>query len=108
MLNASLSRRSSDTWLVFFFNKSLWPQYHYLLPWDYKSGEFGTYDSGCNTAILRVFAALGLATGLTTISCNGVKTAMAAAAESGKPLVTCLEETKIVLRDIINQDPPDY
>lgn len=100
-----MDKRSSDTWLVFFFNKSLWPQYHYLLPWDYRSGEYGTYDSGCSTAILKVFAALGLATGLTTISRKGVKEALAAAVESGRPVVDCLEDHKVVLLDIINQDP---
>lgn len=99
-----LDKRSSDTWLVFFFNKSLWPQYHYLLPWDYRSGEFGTYDEGCSTAILRVLAALRLATNLTTITNTGVRAAMGVAAETGRPLVKCLEESKLVITDIFNQD----
>lgn len=32
-----------DSNSVFIINKTFWPHYHYLIPYDYKSGEFGTY-----------------------------------------------------------------
>lgn len=35
--------KPSDSNMVFFITKSYWPQYHYLLPNDYQSGEFGDY-----------------------------------------------------------------
>ena len=35
--------KPSESNIVFVVTKSYWPQYHYLMPWDYKSGEFGTY-----------------------------------------------------------------
>ncbi|KAK9504997.1 hypothetical protein O3M35_009154 [Rhynocoris fuscipes] len=101
-------KKAGDTWLVFFVTKSLWPQYHYLLPWDYRSGEYGTYDSGCSTTILRVFAALGLASQLTTLSSKGVKKALALAADTGRPLEECLDEAKLILPDIIHQDADSY
>lgn len=101
-------RKAGDTWLVFFVTKSLWPQYHYLLPWDYRSGEYGTYENGCLNSILRVFAALGMASQLTTISSVGVKEALAKSAKTGEPLAGCLEESKYILPDILHQDPENY
>lgn len=35
--------KQSDSNMVFIVTKSHWPQYHYLINWDYQSGEFGTY-----------------------------------------------------------------
>lgn len=90
-----LYRKSGDTVLVFFFNKSLWPSYHYLLPWDYKSGEYGTYNYGFSTAMLRVCAALGLAYDLTTCTSSGIHRALKAASDDKGPLVDCLLESKV-------------
>ncbi|XP_066580889.1 acyl-CoA Delta-9 desaturase [Prorops nasuta] len=45
---------------VFFLNKSYWINYHYLLPWDVNSGEFGTYDSGFGSLIIKLWNELGL------------------------------------------------
>ncbi|KAG8337745.1 acyl-CoA Delta-9 desaturase [Homalodisca vitripennis] len=89
-----LDRKSGDTILVFFFEKSLWPQYHYLLSWDYKSGEYGGYGTGLSTALIRVWAALGVAYELTTCSSDGVKRALATASATGRPVLECLEENK--------------
>lgn len=94
-------KKSSETWLVFFITKSLWPQYHYLLPWDYKSGEFGTYDRGVCTTVLKIFAILGLIQNPTTISCSGVKKALADAVSTKKPLKDCLNENKTTVHDIV-------
>lgn len=84
----------------------MWPQYHYLLPWDYKSGEYGTYGSGCSTAFIRIWAALGLAYDLRTIDSNGVKLALADAAKTGKPVTECLNAAQIVspIHDILDRN----
>lgn len=37
------NHKQSDSNMVFLVTKSYWPQYHYLLPFDYQSGEFGSY-----------------------------------------------------------------
>lgn len=89
------NRKSSDTVLVFFVNKTLWPSYHYLLPWDYKSGEYGTYGSGLSTAILRICAVLGLAYDLTTCTAEGIKSALKTASNTKRPLTDCLLESKV-------------
>lgn len=76
---------------MFFVNKSLWPQYHYLLPWDYQCGEFGNYNSGCYTAHIRVWAALRLITDLRTIDTDGIRKAMIDAASTGQNFQQCAE-----------------
>ncbi|XP_026482569.1 acyl-CoA Delta(11) desaturase-like [Ctenocephalides felis] len=85
-------RYPSDSNMIFFITKSYWPSYHYMLPWDYQSGEYGTYGSGCSTAFIRVFAALGLATNLRTMDSASVKKALANSVDTGKPIEQCLEE----------------
>lgn len=35
--------KPSDSNMIFLVTKTNWPQYHYLLPWDYQTGEFGSY-----------------------------------------------------------------
>ena len=35
--------KPSDSNMIFIITKSYWPQYHYLLPRDYQTGEFGDY-----------------------------------------------------------------
>lgn len=35
--------KPSDSNMIFVVTKSHWPLYHYLLPWDYQTGEFGDY-----------------------------------------------------------------
>uniref|UniRef100_A0A1B6C828 Fatty acid desaturase domain-containing protein n=1 Tax=Clastoptera arizonana TaxID=38151 RepID=A0A1B6C828_9HEMI len=101
-----LDKKSTDTNLIFFVTKSLWPQYHYLLPWDYKSGEYGTYGAGCSTAFIRVWAALGLAYDLRTINSSGIRSALAEAAKTGKPVTDCLNTARVVapLSDVIEKD----
>jgi stearoyl-CoA desaturase (delta-9 desaturase) len=99
-----MDKKSGESWLVFIVNKSLWPQYHYLLPWDYQSGEFGTYAAGCSTAFIRVLAALGLIFDLTTITSKGVKSALSVAAQTKRPLAECLYEARDTssLAEILN------
>lgn len=86
------SFKPSDSNSVFFITKSYWPQYHYMLPNDYQSGEFGNYAAGCTTAMIRVFAALDLAKDLRTISSTAVRNGLTEAVETGRPIVDCINE----------------
>lgn len=86
------SFKPSDSNSVFFITKTYWPQYHYMLPNDYQSGEFGDYASGFTTAMIRVFAALDGATDLKTISSTAVRNGLTEAVESGRPIVDCINE----------------
>ncbi|XP_037956477.1 acyl-CoA desaturase isoform X2 [Teleopsis dalmanni] len=90
--------KPSDSNSVFFITKSYWPQYHYILPNDYQSGEFGEYSQDCITAIIRVFAALDLATDLNTISSVAVRNGLTVAVETGRPILECIQEAG--LRDM--------
>jgi stearoyl-CoA desaturase (Delta-9 desaturase) len=71
---------------------SYWPQYHYLLPFDYQSGEFGNYGKGTSTALCRVFAALGWISDLKTVTTDAVKKGLAKAVDTGRPVVDCLKQ----------------
>ncbi|XP_067619750.1 acyl-CoA Delta-9 desaturase [Eurosta solidaginis] len=84
--------KPSDSNSVFFVTKSYWPQYHYLLPNDYQSGEFGDYGNDFTTAMIRVFAALDLASDLRTISSVAVRQGLTTAMETGRPIVECIQE----------------
>lgn len=85
-------RYSIQTNLVFVVNKSLWPQYHYKLPWDYQCGEYGNYNHGCITSHIRVWAALRLVTDLRTIDTDGMRKAMIEAASTGRDFKLCAEK----------------
>lgn len=88
----SKSFRPSDSNSVFFISKSYWPQYHYLLPNDYKSGEFGDYSTDLMTRIIRVFEALGMASDLSTVSPDAVRKGLADSLVSEKSIVDCINE----------------
>jgi len=84
--------KPSDSNMIFLVTKSYWPQYHYLLPFDYQTGEFGNYGAGLSTALIRVFAALGVATELKTMTSDAVKIGLTRAVDTGRPVVDCLTE----------------
>nr|CAD7407324.1 unnamed protein product [Timema cristinae] len=79
-------KTTADSNLVFILTKSFWPFYHYLLPWDFNSGEYGSYEDGFSTAMIKVWAALGWAFSLRTIDSEGVKKALHVAVDTGKDI----------------------
>lgn len=80
-----------DSNSVFILTKTFWPYYHYLVPYDYKAGEYGTYDSGCSSAFIRVWAALGLAKKLRTVDTCTIQKALAQVAKTQADFKTCLD-----------------
>lgn len=48
--------------------------------------------SGCSTALIRIFAALGMATELKTMTSDACKIGLARAVDTGRPVVECLFE----------------
>ncbi|KAK7866605.1 hypothetical protein R5R35_010437 [Gryllus longicercus] len=84
---------SYDTNLVFLVNLSMWPHYHYLLPWDYQTDEYyGSYCRSCTTNLIRAWAAVGWASGLRTVDTAGVRAAVETSARDGTDLITAVEE----------------
>lgn len=63
-----------------------------MLPNDYQSGEYGNYGAGFITAMIRVFAALDMATDLHTISSTAVRNGLTEAVDTGRPIVDCINE----------------
>lgn len=84
--------KPSDSNMIFLVTKSYWPQYHYLLPFDYQTGEFGNYGSGVSTALIRVFAALGLSRNLKTMTSDACKVGLSRSIDTGSPLINCLTD----------------
>lgn len=78
--------------MVFLLTKSHWPQYHYLLPWDYRTGEYGSYGTGCSSAFIRVCEALGCASMLRTMDDASVQKAIEKAVDEKLEVVDCLNE----------------
>ena len=70
---------------IFLLNKSYWPNYHYLLPWDWKTGEFGGYNRGFTTYYIRVCFAIGLVTSPKTVSSQGVRHVLSLVADKKSP-----------------------
>lgn len=91
-----------DTNAVFIVNKTFWPHYHYLIPYDYKCGEYGTYDSGCSTAFIRVWAALRMATDLRTVETNTIQLALTHAVKGNRSVESSLQE--MINKQILPED----
>ncbi|XP_037956475.1 acyl-CoA desaturase isoform X2 [Teleopsis dalmanni] len=49
-----------------------WHNYHHVFPWDYKTGEFGSYKLNVTTGFIDLCAKLGLATGRKFVSSDMV------------------------------------
>ena len=75
-------------------NKSYWPNYHYLLSWDYKCGEFGTYDRGCSTFFIKMWENLGLIDSLKTASSESIRDALYQATSKKLEVSESLESVK--------------
>lgn len=84
--------KPTDSNSIFIITKSFWPQFHYLLPNDYLSGEFGDYANGTGSTIIRVFAALDLAKDLHTVSSVAVRNGLTEAVEKNRPIIECINE----------------
>lgn len=79
---------------VFFLLKSYWLNYHYQLPWDWKNDEFGTYERGFNTFIVKMWRELGLINEMKTTSSKEVRDALCKIAMSEMTLKEALDELK--------------
>lgn len=85
-------RYPADTNLVFIINKSYWLSYHYLVPWDYQTSEYGKYGTDCTSAFIRVCAALEFATDLRVCDSNTARSALYMSIETEKSVSDCLNE----------------
>ncbi|CAH1980272.1 unnamed protein product [Acanthoscelides obtectus] len=82
----------ADTNLVFIITKTNWLAYHYMAPWDYQTSEYGQYGTDVITKVIRVFAALELATDLRTVDSNSVRQALTMSLKQKRNITDCLWE----------------
>ncbi|XP_055379280.1 acyl-CoA Delta-9 desaturase [Condylostylus longicornis] len=99
------NQKSSDSNMIFFVTKSYWPEYHYMLPKDYQVNEFGGYGTGFTTISIRVFASLGLASDVFTITTNAVKQGLMNAIDRKK---TGVDEKKTISESIMECAIKDF
>lgn len=92
-------KAQNDSNLLFFLTKSYWPQYHYMVPWDYQTGEYGDYAGGCTSTFIRIWAAMGWATDLRTLDTGSIKNALVQAVQTKKPVVECLRAVENYSKD---------
>lgn len=71
---------------------------------------FVSIGSGCTTSLIRVFAALGMATNLKTMTSEACKIGLSRSVDTGSSLVDCLTEagteslSKIPTNHYLNKD----
>lgn len=80
-------------------SKSYWLNYHYLVSWDWKNDEFGPYESGFNTFIIKMWRELGLINELRTTSVQDVRRALYQIAIKEKSLKEVLGEMKEIAEE---------
>lgn len=65
-----------------------------MLPWDWKNDEFGTYEAGFITFIVKMWRELGLINEMKTATSDDVREALYKVAISEKTFDEALEEIK--------------
>ncbi|XP_012529365.1 acyl-CoA Delta(11) desaturase [Monomorium pharaonis] len=93
---------------VFFLSKSYWMNYHYMIPWDWKSGEFGNYERGFITFIIKMFYELGFINQMKTATCNDVREALYKVATSEMTMDEALSKVKESAEDAALRDKLMY
>ncbi|XP_008550317.1 acyl-CoA Delta-9 desaturase [Microplitis demolitor] len=83
-----------DDNMVFLITKSYWINYHYLLPWDWKCGEYGSYDKGWATTTLKIFNVIGLVNRMKTASSENIRDALFKATATKKSFQEVMNEVK--------------
>lgn len=65
-----------------------------MIPWDWKSDEFGTYETGFNTFIVKIWRELGFVDQMKTSSNEDVQEALYKVATSKMTMNAALEKIK--------------
>lgn len=66
------------------------------MPWDWKTGEFGGYDKGWTTFVLRMWEPMALISSLKTISCQAVRDVLSIAGDKKITPSECWEKLKSI------------
>ncbi|XP_032666234.1 acyl-CoA Delta(11) desaturase-like [Odontomachus brunneus] len=79
---------------VFFLSKSYWANYHYIIPYDWKSNEFGLYENGFTTFIFKIWYEMGLIDGMKTVNTEDVRETLEKIAISKVSIKNAFDELK--------------
>ncbi|KAF4518905.1 hypothetical protein B566_EDAN006743 [Ephemera danica] len=70
---------------------SRWHEYHYMLPWDYRTNEYGSYGDDVATHLIEFTQRQGWASGLRTCSDEAMAKALDLAMDLKIPLRESVE-----------------
>ncbi|EFN78052.1 acyl-CoA Delta(11) desaturase [Harpegnathos saltator] len=79
---------------VFFLMKSYWLNYHYILPWDWKSEEFGSYEKGFSTFMIKMMYEMGLIKNMKTATTEDLRETLEEMATSQIPINEAFNKLK--------------
>jgi len=71
-----------------------------MVPWDWRNDEFGTYEKGFITFIIKMWRELGLINQLKTATSNDVREALYKVATSKMTMNEALAEVKEHAEDV--------
>jgi len=79
-----------------------------MLPWDWKSEEFGSYERGLTSFILKMWYELGFINQLKTTTCDDIREALYKVASSEMTLDEALMEVKQNAKEIAYREMLKY
>ncbi|KAJ3641788.1 hypothetical protein Zmor_028266 [Zophobas morio] len=99
-----LDRNAFDSNQLFFVNRSYWLSYHYLVPWDYQTSEYGKYGTDCTTKFIRVCVALDIASDLKTVNGHTIREVLKSSVDEKESLVENIDKLKNVGEDGLHKN----
>ncbi|XP_014472089.1 PREDICTED: acyl-CoA desaturase [Dinoponera quadriceps] len=84
----------SDNNSVFFVTQSYWPNYHYVIPWDWRNDEFGPYERGFSTFMIKMWYEMGLIEKMMTTTTKDIREILEKIAVSKVPIKEAFEQLK--------------
>ena len=85
-------------------NRSYWLSYHYLVPWDYQTSEYGKYGTDCTTKFIRVCVALDIASDLKTVNGHTIREVLKSSVDEKESLVENIDKLKNVGEDGLHKN----
>lgn len=79
---------------IFFLWKSYWLNYHYMISWDWKNDEFGSYDKGFATLVIKICRELGLISEMMTVDSKKLQDVLYEVASTEKTMADALDTIK--------------
>jgi stearoyl-CoA desaturase (Delta-9 desaturase) len=86
-----------------------WHNYHHVFPWDYKTAELGGYEKNLTTGFLDLFAKIGWAYDLKTVSDTMIQKRLLRTGDGSHHTLkhTDIHVTSELFRKVVNDEHND-